>query len=256
MKRVIGSVPYLNAKPLIRWFDTEAGKRSGYQVIEATPSVLAQMLEKGEISLALVSSFFWFTHPQYKFIEDVSISGQSEIRSVKAFSRLPFGMVQSVAMDTSSLTSVALLLILLDEVYDSHPQRLYHPPDLKAMLAVADAALLIGDPGMLAKERGLKVLDLGEAWRRHTGKPFVYALWVGMPEDVDEEARQILQEAKEYGLTQLEAIADEEAVRLQYPVSLCRDYLTSVMDYNLDAPLREGLELFRRKCAEHGLLSG
>ncbi|MER3558912.1 MAG: hypothetical protein C4336_05290, partial [Armatimonadota bacterium] len=37
---VIGSVPYVNASPLVRWFETEPGKQVA-QVRVAPPSVLA-----------------------------------------------------------------------------------------------------------------------------------------------------------------------------------------------------------------------
>ena len=255
MTTVIGSVPYLNAKPLIRWFDTEEGKHSGYSVIEATPAMLASMLARGEIAVAMVSSFTAFLHPEYKIAPSVSISGQNEIKSVRAFSRLPFRKVETVAMDSSSLTSVALLRILLAELYDSHPAAVNHAPDLHAMLDRADAALLIGDNGMLADGKGLRVLDLGEGWRRLTGKPFTYAAWIGPPKSVTREMCKTLIVAKEYGMTRLEEIAREEAIRLSCPVSVCRDYLTNVMDYDLEDEHHEALALFHDKCRMHGLLS-
>ena len=253
-KIVIGSVPYLNAKPLIRWFDTPEGRLSGIDVIEAPPAQLARMLEAGEIAVALVSSFEWFRRPELTYVPGVSISGQDEIKSVRAFSPLPFGMVQTVAMDTSSLTSVALLTILLAEVYDNHPQHLAMPPDLTEMLAQADAALLIGDPGMLAVATDLQTLDLGEAWRKHTGLPFVYALWLGRPESVTPQVADALQTAKAYGYTQMEAVAAQEAQRLGVETDVCYDYVTRIMDYNLDATLLKGLDTFREKVFANNLL--
>ncbi len=253
-KIVIGSVPYLNAKPLIRWFATPEGRSSGVKVIEETPSVLARMLENGEIDAALVSSFESFRKPGLTYVPGVSISGQDEIKSVRAFSQLPFSMIETVAMDTSSLTSVALLTILLAEVYDVHPQHLAMPPDLRLMLNTADACLLIGDPGMLADGNRLKTMDLGEAWRKHTGLPFVYALWLGQPDRITPQLIDILQTAKAYGETQFEAVAEEEARRLLCPVSVCYDYVSRVMDYGLDDQLLRGLDTFRDKVFTNNLL--
>ncbi|MDR3709610.1 MAG: menaquinone biosynthesis protein [Capsulimonadaceae bacterium] len=251
----IGSVPYLNARPLIRWFSTDDGQRSGVDVIEETPSRLAAMLDAEELDAALVSVYASFDHPEYTILPGVSISGQGEIKSVRAFSRLPFGMLHSIAMDTSSLTSVALLKILLAEVYNSHPQAIAHAPNLDGMLRVADAALLIGDPGMLASDDGLRVLDLGEAWRKHVGLPFTYAVWLARPGADTEMLADILRGARDYGLSQAPEIASEEALRLGCSHEVCYEYVTEVMDYDLGDQHYEAITTFHKKCRENGLLS-
>ncbi len=182
MSIIIGSVPYLNEKPLTRWFfQTDEGKTSGIEVVYAVPSELARMLQSGEIAAALVSSFEYFRTPGYSIVPGVSISGQDDIESVRAFSRVAWRKTESLALDTSSLTSVALLKILLIEQLDSYPAFLHAAPDQTTMLAQADACLLIGDKGMLASSQDLNVLDLGRAWRRLTGLPFVYAVWLARP---------------------------------------------------------------------------
>lgn len=252
---VLGSVPYLNARPLIRWFDSEEGRASKIQVIEKTPSRLATMLADGEIDAALVSVFASFVHPEFVTLPGVSISGQGEIKSVRAFSRLPFGMAQSIAMDTSSLTSVALLTILLSELYNAHPAAIHLEPDLQTMLARADAALLIGDPGMLADDRGLRVLDLGEGWRNLTGLPFTYAVWLCRPESVSDDLIATLNHARDYGLAQAGAIAREEASRLGCSYEMCYDYITDVMDYDLGPEHQEAISTFYKKCREMALLT-
>lgn len=251
----IGSVPYLNEKPLTRWFShTEAGKNSGIEVVYAVPSLLARMLADGEISAALVSSFEYFRTPGYAIAPGVSISGQGDIESVRAFAKVPWRKIESLALDTSSLTSVALLKILLAEQLDSHPAFLHAAPDLEAMLAQADACLLIGDKGMLADGAGLNTVDLGCGWRRLTGLPFVYAVWLGKPENITPHLVDALQAAKAWGLTQIEPIAAEEAGRIGTTVRQCRHYLTEVMDYNLDEEHREALALFGTKAYHQQLL--
>ena len=252
---IIGSVPYLNEKPLTRWFShTEVGKASGIEVVYAVPSELAKMLETGEIAAALVSSFEYFRTPKYAIAPGVSISGQGEIESVRAFARVPWRKIESLALDTSSLTSVALLKIILAEQLDSHPAFLNHAPDLAAMLAVADAALLIGDRGMMADGRGLNTVDLGQAWRKLTGLPFVYAVWLGLPENITPHLIQSLAEAKAWGLTQLEVIAAEQAALIGCSVAQCRHYLSEVMDYDLEDEHLKALERFGEHARFNGLL--
>ncbi len=253
----IGSVPYLNEKPLTRWFShTDEGRASGIEVVYAVPSQLARMLESGKIAAALVSSFEYFRTPGYVIAPNVSISGQGDIESVRAFAKVPWRKIESLALDTSSLTSVALLKILLAEQLDSYPAFLHAAPDLDSMLAMADACLLIGDKGMLAEGDGLNVLDLGRAWRHLTGLPFVYAVWLGKPENITPHLIHALATAKAWGLTQIEAIATEEAVRIGTSVRQCRHYLTDVMDYNLDEEHQEALATFGAKAFAQQLYPG
>jgi chorismate dehydratase len=256
MTIVIGSVPYLNEKPLTRWFThTDEGRNSGIEVRYAVPSELAGMLARGEIAAALVSSFEYLRTPGYKIVPNISIATQDEVLSVRAFTRVPWRFTQSVALDTSSLTSAALLKILLADVYDAHPDFINHAPDLDAMLAVADAGLLIGDAGMLASDKGLFTLDLGSAWRRLTGLPFVYACWIGSAENITPDLVYALKTAKAWGLSQLGQIAVEQAEKLQCPEALCRRFLTEIMDYDLGEEELHGLEEFAIRARHHQLLS-
>ena len=255
MATLIGSVPYLNARPLIHWFGTDEGRASGIEVIEETPSRLAAMLADRKIDAALVSVFASFQQPELVVLPGVSISGQGEIKSVRAFSHIPFSMIHSVAMDTSSLTSVALLKILLAEVYNSHPQAINVDPDLETMLSRADAALLIGDPGMLANDNGLRVLDLGESWRRHMGLPFTYAVWLCRPESASDHLIDTLQTAKEYGVAHADIIARQQASKLGCPYQMCYDYIIDIMDYDLGEEHQAAIAAFQCKCREHGLLA-
>ena len=251
----IGSVPYLNEKPLTRWFShTDEGHASEIEVVYAVPSELAKMLGAGEIAAALVSSFEYFRAPGYAVVPGISISGQGEIESVRAFARAPWRKIESLALDTSSLTSAALLKILLDEQLDSHPAFLHAAPDLGSMLKQADACLLIGDKGMLADGDGLNVLDLGHAWRRLTGLPFVYAVWMGKEENITPHLIQSLTAAKAWGMTQTDIIAEEESRRIGTSVHQCRHYLTEVMDYDLGEEHLQALETFGRKARAQQLL--
>ena len=84
--------------------------------------------------------------------------------------------------------------------------------------------------------------------------PFVYAMWIGRPEKLTPQLVGALQQAKEYGLTQFEAIAQEEAVRLNCPVDMCFDYVSNVMDYGLGEENLLGLEMFREKVFANNLL--
>ena len=251
----IGTVPYLNARPLVRWFaDTEEGRGSGVRVVEAVPSELARMLRRGECAAALVSSFELLRRPDLCYAPGVAVAAEGPVLSVRMLSKVPIPAVRSVALDTSSLTSVALLKILLAERFGVAPCYLPHGPDLDRMLSEADAALLIGDLGYREYDPSLHTLDLGAAWRELTGLPFVYALWIGPPDRLTPEVAEVLLRAKEWGAAHLEAIARTEYERLGETYERTHGYLTKVMRYGLGAREVEGLRAFAGKALANGLI--
>lgn len=241
---VIGSVPYMNAAPLTRWFETEAGQQMA-TVRYAAPSVLARWLEKGEVDVALVSSVELFRRSGVQFVPGLAIATRREALSVRLFSKVPFTAIRTVALDESSLTSSALVRVLLTRVYGVHPRYQDHPPDLQAMLRQADAALLIGDAGMSASGEGLYVLDLGEAWYQWTGLPFIWAVWLANADAPMHLLTDLMHTAFAWGETHLDAIIESEAQRTGLPRELCARYLREVMTYRIDDSFLQGLERFR-----------
>lgn len=256
---VIGTVPYLNARPLVRWFwDTDEGRASGVRVVEAVPSELAKRLAEGEFAAALVSSFELFRRPGLCHAPGIAVGAGGAVHSVRLLSRLPVEQVRTVALDTSSLTSVALLKILLTERYGLSPRYVPCAPNLAEMLETAEAALLIGDLGYRDYERfdlRLRALDLGAAWREMTGLPFVYALWIGPVGRLGEDVVALLERAKEWGTVHLPEIACAEYNRLGETYERCLHYLRDVMRYDLGPRERKALSLFGDKAWRHGLLA-
>lgn len=239
----------------MRWFtDTPEGKASGITVVEAVPSVLARMLEAGEIATALVSSVELFRKPGFTHAPGCAVIADGAVESVRVLSRVPIGKIRKVALDTSSLTSVALTKIILSERYGLHPDYISHAPDLGQMMKVADAALLIGDLGYRDYGLDFHALDLGAEWKALTGLPFVYACWVGFPEQMTPELVRNLQHAKEWGTQNLLAIADAEYTSLDETQARSRHYLTEVMQYTLGSREEAALALFGEKVRAHGLV--
>jgi len=255
MSTVIGSVPYLNGRPLMRWFtDTAEGNASGVSVIESVPSMLARQLEAGEIAAALVSSVELFRRPDLIHAPGCGVIADGAVESVRLLSRVPIGEIRRVALDTSSLTSVALIQILLSERYGLTPAYLPHPPDLNSMLREADAALLIGDLGYRDYGPDYTVLDLGAEWKALTGLPFVYACWIGFPDQLTPELSATLQFAKEWGIQNLLPIAEREYRSLGETPERTRHYLTEVMHYTLGEREETALRTFGEKVRAHGLV--
>ncbi len=243
---VVGSVPYLNAIPLTRWLETEEG-RNFAEVVYAPPSQLAQMLQARIIDVALVSTAEHFRRPDTVFVPGLAIASFGEVLSVRLFSKVPLSEIRSVALDTSSLTSSALVQILLRKVYGIEPTYCSLPPDLTMMLAECDSALLIGDKGMLAPSEGLIVLDLGAEWTRWTGLPFVWAVWLANPEADLDALSMLLHRAYEWGEVHLEQLIAQSAQQMNIPYALCERYLREVMVYRIDSRFLQGLERYRQE---------
>ncbi len=249
----IGSVPYLNAKPLVDWFHSPECS-ADVELIYEVPSRLAAMLEAGEIDVANVSIFEGLRRPELVLIPDISISAYGPVKSVRLFSRAPLHQIRSVALDTSSLTSSALTRILLESRFGLRPQYVEHAPELDSMLAECDAGLIIGDLKLFDLLPGTEVMDLGAAWQEWTGLPFVYAGWLARPERLSPEMAEILTTAKNWGVSRLEMLAERWAGRMGLPLHRCQDYLIHVMNYDLTPDQLAGLHRFREECQARCLL--
>ena len=242
----VGAVPYLNGKPLVHGLDREPG----IELITDVPSKLAEMLWDREIAAGLVSVFACFENPSLEIVPGISISCDGPAESVRLFLGKPIGEVRTVALDTSSLTSVMLARIILRERYEILPEFVSMPPDLDLMLDRCDAAVVIGDTTMTAPRDRWPTLDLGEEWKRLTGLPFVFAVWAANPDMATAELIDALTRAKESGLRSLREISESEAERLGLPVQVCNRYLSEIMDYDLTERHLQAIELFRRKSLE------
>lgn len=235
----LGSVPYLNAKPLV--WALESGRVPGYAINYAVPSRLPAMLGDGSCAAVLVSSVEALRRPSATCAHGAGIATHAAVGSVRLFSRVEFGKVGHLGLDESSMTSNLLAQLVLIEAFGARPSTALGPPDLHAQLASADACVLIGDPCLEADPSGLHVLDLGTAWQALTGLPFVWALWLG--EGMDGQVAADLARSAEAGQAELTEIAPPG--RLAY---------LQGFDYTLSGGCLAGLEEFRRRLAESGLL--
>lgn len=248
-KHAVASVPYINARPLVRWFAETQAVDVAYDV----PSRLPALLDNGSAEAVLASAFEALSTPGRTYAEGVSIASYAAVESVRLFSKVPFGEITSLALDASSLTSNALAQVLLIELFGVRPVCTEALPSLDEMLQTNDAAVLIGDKGMAASALGLHVLDLGWAWNRLTGLPFVWALWIGN-ESLSPELVRLLQQAARWGEKQTDLIAKEAAEQTGISYGACHRYLAETMNYELTGRHIEGMTLYRDLLVKHGLV--
>lgn len=249
----LGCLPYLNVRPLVYTLE-KGGLPKGWEFVYAPPSVLAGMLTRGEIAAAPVSSFACFVDPGLDICPGICIAADGPARSVLLLSKTPINEIETIALDTSSLSGASMLRIILAEAYDLRPEFIGADPHPARMLEQADAALVIGDPAMLYPKDGLHVFDVAEEWRRLTGLPAVFAVWAGG--SITDEVIDVLQNAKREGMALLPQIAREESERLALPYEACYEYLSEIMIYDMGEREKQGFELFRDKAVSHGLVDG
>ncbi len=248
----LGCLPYLNVRPLVYHLE-HGGLPDNWELVYAPPSQLARMLASREIAAAPVSSYAVLANPHLDICPGICISSDGPVKSVLMFSRVEIEEVRTVALDTSSLSGTNMLKIVLAEVYDAHPEFRHTPPENASQaLETSDALLLIGDAAMLYPKVGLRVLDIGEEWKKLTGLPAVFALWAGI--DLSPKLVDILQHSRDEGMRRIECIARDEAIRLELPYEVCLDYLASTIRYDLGERELLSLEVFREKCLRQGLL--
>jgi chorismate dehydratase len=265
----VSAISYLNTAPLL--WDFEHGQAgvgqitdSNFDISYTIPSACAEALRAGTADIGIIPAAAYASVPDLVIIPDVAIAARRAVRSILLVSKIPVDQwskqVRTVALDTSSMTSVALAKILFAKWLGG--ARDYKPmaPDLDAMLDACDAALLIGDPALQVDRARYFTLDLAEEWVTRTGKSFVFAFWAIRKQALAGRNGAVIVEAfrksRDHGLSpeNLEAIAQEWAPRLPLTVESVRTYLTQNIHYYLDPPCLEGLELYYRLGTEVGAL--
>ena len=273
MRRLrISAISYLNTAPLM--WDFEHGEsrqelQEQFDVSYTIPSACAAALREGAADIGIIPVAAYATIPGLVILPGVAIAALNDVRSILLVSRKPLDQVKTVALDTSSMTSVALCKVLLAKWLGGAREYRSMAPDLETMLASCEAALLIGDPALLIQRTSYPtVIDLAEEWRKYTGKPFVFAFWAarkaaiaevgtgpGAPDAVARLA-EVFQRSRDHGTTpeSVQKIAAEWAPRLGMSVAAVTSYLTVNIHYSLDPPCREGLRLFYNYANECGAL--
>jgi chorismate dehydratase len=256
-----------------------------YQIDRMLPSECADRLaaspddpRRADIGLIPIAALA--TTPGLRILPGCTIASKQRVRSLLLVRRAsqPIAALRTVAADTASRTTLAYTRILFHNWGNPDVAFLPFPADLDRMLDRADAAILIGDPALLALEeranryeRTGEVLvyhDLAEEWHTLTGLPFVSAVWAyrspcegrspGAPCPSHlgtwESMTQDLLNSRNHGLQNIDALVSEWSARLPIPEHTIHTYLTTNIHYILDEECLEGMRVFFRTAASLGIL--
>ena len=251
----VSVVQYLNTVPLI-WGMLKGDEQGKYDLGFTTPAKCADDLRRREAAVGIIPSIEYQRMDRLRVLPGCSIASKGIVKSVLLLSKVPIEQVTSVALDSSSRTSAALVRVLLQKFYSLSVSVTPVAPEPAKMLENADAALLIGDPALTFDGGALKVYDLAAEWKKFTGLPFVFAVWAGHEDAGLGRFGADFEASRDYGLQHLDDIAREYAPKLGLPPEAVKVYLTENIDYSLDEENLKGLRLFYRLAHEIGIIPG
>ena len=245
---------YLNSAPLI-WSFLHGPHRGTVDFVEAVPARCAQLLAASTVEGALIPVIEYQRIASGSLVPNVCVGSRKEVLSVVLVSRdKQLDEIGSVALDESSRTSATLVKIIFREFLDREPEWTTRAPNVEEMLDKNDAALIIGDPGMGFRRRGLKVWDMASLWKQYTGLGFVFAMWM-IRDDAVERAREVdFSGARDEGVAALEEIVASYQDKIPMPVEELRNYLTENIVFNVDESMEKGLKLYFELAFKHELI--
>ena len=252
MKTVrLGAVEYLNARPLVYGLELHPHL---FSIRFDVPSKCAALLHEGSIDLGMIPSIEYLRGTGYRIVPDIAIVSDGPVGSVALFTTMPLERIVSIAVDTSSRTSHALLRVLCLERFGVDASFEPMPPNPELMLRRCDAALLIGDSALFLDHDALGAtrIDLGEHWTALTGLPFVWAFWAGRPGAVTSDAIDALLAARDHGV----AASDDIATAYCGPERAARGiaYLRDNIRYSLGEREKAGLSRYYELTERHGIV--
>ena len=270
----IGRIPYVNCYPVYGAIDRGAVVLDG-TLVTGVPSALNRRMAEGSLDISVVSAVEYARDARrYVLLPDLAISCDGPVRSVMLFSRRPAPDLDGrrVIVSKSSMTSVALLELLFENVWHARPEFVAGDAEISDIAAFDrephDARLVIGDAALVlrgeARPRIIDVVpnaavpsypfayDLGESWKGWTGLPFVFAVWVAQRSARVADALGVhasLITSRDWGLRHLDELARQASRATGVSEPVCHVYLSG-LDYGLSYEHLAGLtEFFRRLVA-------
>jgi len=276
----IAAIRFLNPAPLMWDFEHEPQKTAlaaRYAIEYMMPAQCAERLalpadhpDAADIGLVPIAALA--TTGGLKIVPGCAIASKGNIRSLLLVRRAgqPIADILSVAADTSSRATLAYTQVLFHLWQNPFADFYQHRPDLDAMLAEHDAAILIGDPALFALEdreqreartgEKLIYLDLAEEWIKLTGVPWISAVWAIRESSLQASGRTMddiaadFTQSRDNGLANIEALVQEWSAKLPIPAETIRAYLTRNIFYKLDEDCRNGLKVFYKLAARYKIL--
>jgi chorismate dehydratase len=248
----ISASSYLNTAPLVWSFLYGQNHGKVEIILDNAPARSAELLSQKRVDAALVPVFAYQSIEDVFLVPDVCVGAHDRVRSVCLVTKgEELREAKAVALDVSSRTSVALTKIIFREFLGAEPEWRPAEPDIDAMLATSDCALLIGDPALRLSDANYRIFDLAQLWNSYTGLGFVFAMWM----TGSERSPVDFASARDEGLSHVDEIIGNYLSEISLSRDETRTYLTKNISYCVSDVMREGMELYFKLAHKHQLVS-
>ena len=267
----VGRIPYINCYPVYGAVDRGLVPLDA-TLVDGVPTALNRQMAAGTLDVSVISAVEYARDAKrYLLLPDLAISCDGPVRSVLLFSKRPAAELNGrrVLVSRSSMTSVALLELLFENVWGARPTFVpanaeisdiehFSREEHDGRLVIGDAALLLWSrlrAGEFTTVAGYRhAYDLGAEWKQWTGLPFVFAVWVAQrttPVDASLALHASLIASRNWGLQHLAVLADQAASTTGVRTPICLEYLSG-LDYGLSYHHLAGLTEFFRRLVDAG----
>jgi chorismate dehydratase len=246
----IAAIRYINTLPLV--FGMELNP--DLELIFDTPARCYERLLQDEVDVALIPIIGTQLNTEIRAIKGLGIAANHRTESVYLFATKPLDRIRTVIGDPSSLTSVLLSKIILNEKYKNKPRFLSASiENIHEVLRRYDAALIIGDEAILTDKSDYDNYDLATEWYSITGFPFVFAVWASK-RILSGEEKEIFHQAHQQAIQNWESIFLRACSMLAVDVPFLKRYYNENLRYHLSRSDYEGLLRFLSLAADFGYL--
>jgi chorismate dehydratase len=238
----VAAVSYLNTKPLLYGIERHP-VRNEIELIEDYPAKIAQMLIDDEVDIGLIPVAATLKLKEWHTVSDYCIGANGPVASVCIFSEMPIDEIETVYLDYQSRTSVNLAKVLLKEYWKKDVVFLdAKGEDFRQKIVGPTAGVIIGDRALEQRQHSTYIYDLAEAWKLHTGLPFVFAAWIANKK-LPATFERLFNEANSMGFDHIDEIVKQNP----FKAFDLKNYYTKCIDYNLDETKRKAMQLFLEK---------
>jgi chorismate dehydratase len=268
----VAAINFLNPAPLMWDFEhppLASTLAQRYTLHYTQPSFCADELLAARADLGLIP--IASLTPDLAIVPGCTVASLNEVRSIQLIVKSPHTLstIKTIAADTASRSSLAYAEILFRKFLNTHPTFLPAAADPIAMLQQADAAILIGDPALIALESRGRIEatvgpcqwhDLAHEWHIRTQLPWVAAVWavrseaLGPPNLTAAQLTEDLEASRNHGLLNIEKLVEQWTPRIAIPPATIRHYLSSNIHYVLNSDCIRAIERFRQYAAEVDVL--
>ncbi len=241
-------VSYLNSLPFLYGLEEYPPIRNKIKILLDYPSKCAENILTGKADIGLIPVGALNKIPGYTIISDYCIGSDGEVATVLLLSQVPLEKIEKILLDYQSATSVKLIKILAKDFWKISPVWINAAENYENKIQGSTAGLVIGDRTFTLKDRFKYVYDLSEEWKKFTGLPFVFAVWI-TTKKLDKQFRENINNALKFGVNHI----NETIRKYRTQIKILSNgfdiegYYKKFISYDFDEPKKKATELFLRK---------